>query len=87
MFYLEINFQINKCTLLSDNKSSCAMARLYIFFGYFCNRYLSEWFDPFVGLRQGCVMSPWLFNMDGVVREVIGRVIGRGVEMYVAATG
>ena len=30
----------------------------------------SEWFLVNVGLRQGCVMSPWLFNvyMDGVVR-------------------
>ena len=33
---------------------------------------VSEWFPVNVGLRQGCVMSPWLFNayMDGVVREV-----------------
>ena len=32
----------------------------------------SEWFPFNVGLRQGCVMSPWLFNeyMDGAVREV-----------------
>ena len=23
---------------------------------------VSEWFPANVGLRQGCVMSPWLFN-------------------------
>ena len=33
---------------------------------------VSEWLPVRVGLRQGCVMSSWLFNlyMDGVVREV-----------------
>ena len=33
---------------------------------------VSEWFPVNVGLRQGCVISPWVFNvyMDGVVREV-----------------
>ena len=43
----------------------------------------SEWFDVKVGLRQGCVMSPWLFNLyaDGVVREVNARVCERGVKM------
>ena len=39
----------------------------------------SEWFLVNVGLRQGCVMSKWLFNvyMDGVVREVNVRVLNR----------
>ena len=36
-----------------------------------------------MAVRQGCVMSPWLFNMymDGVVREVYNRVNGMGVSM------
>ena len=31
----------------------------------------SEWFDVEMGVRQGCTMSPWLFNlvMDSIVRE------------------
>ena len=44
---------------------------------------VSEWFDVNVGLSQGSVISPWLFNMyiDGVVREVNDRVLGRGIEL------
>ena len=44
---------------------------------------VSESFEVKMGLRQGCVMSPWLFNMymDGVVREVYSRVDGMGVKM------
>ena len=44
---------------------------------------MSEWFQVRVGLRQGCVMSPWLFNLyiDGVVREVNARVLGRGLKL------
>ena len=44
---------------------------------------VSEWFLMRVGLRQGCVMSPWLFNLyiDVVVREVNARVHGRGLKL------
>ena len=44
---------------------------------------VSEWFLVNDGLRHCCVMSPWLFNvyMDGVVREVYVRVLGKGLEL------
>ncbi len=44
----------------------------------------SEQFEIKVGLRQGCVMSPWLFSiyMDGVMREMNGKVGEVGVRMY-----
>ncbi|KAK3893161.1 hypothetical protein Pcinc_003002 [Petrolisthes cinctipes] len=44
---------------------------------------LSESFNISVGLRQGCVMSPWLFNiyMDGCMREVKAKVNGLGVKL------
>ena len=50
---------------------------------------VSELFPINVGLRQGCVMSQWLFNayMDGVVREVNVRVHGKGLELLSANGG
>ena len=38
----------------------------------------SEWFRIDNGVKQGCIMSPWLFNafMDTVVKEV-KMVMGR----------
>ena len=50
---------------------------------------MSEWFPVNVGLRQGCVMSPWLFNvhMDGVVREVNVMVLGKGLDLLCAKGG
>ena len=50
---------------------------------------MSEWFPVNVGLRQGCVMSPWFFNvyMDGVVLEVNVRVLGKGLELLSANGG
>ena len=50
---------------------------------------VSEWFPVKVCLRQGCVMSPWLFNiyMDGVVREVNMRVMERGLSLKTNENG
>ncbi len=44
----------------------------------------SEHFEIKVGLRQGCVMSPWLLNiyMYDVMREMRGKVGEVGVRMY-----
>ena len=41
---------------------------------------VSEWFPVIFGLRQCCVMSPWLFNvyMDGVIQEVMIGSLGKG---------
>ncbi len=41
----------------------------------------SEYFEIKVGLRQGCVMSPWLFSIYiyGVMREKKGKVKEVGV--------
>ena len=49
----------------------------------------SEWFPVNVGLRLGCVMFPWLFNayMDGVVREMNVRLLGKGLELLSANGG
>ena len=46
---------------------------------------VSEWFGVNVGLRQGCEMSLWLFNvyMYGMVREVNASVLGNGWNCWV----
>ena len=57
--------------------------------GFFHINYVTEWFQVNVGLRQGCVMSPWLFNvyMDGVVQGVNVRVLGKVLELLSANGG
>ena len=51
----------------------------------------SQWLPVIVRLREGCVMSPWLFSisvsMDGVVREVNVRLLTKGLELLSANSG
>ena len=44
----------------------------------------AEWFEVGVGLRQGCVMSPWLLNlfMDAAMKEVREKVGDVGVTLW-----
>ena len=65
--------------LLRGVKSLCVGSKACVRVG----NEVSEWFPVRVGLRQGCVMSPWLFNLyiDGVVREVNARALGRGLKL------
>ena len=46
------------------------------------NGKLSRWFPIYQGVRQGCVMSPWLFNIyiDGIIREAMDDFVG-GVQL------
>ena len=43
-----------------------------------------EWFELGVGLRQGCVMSPWLLNlfMDAAMKEVTEKAGDVGVTLW-----
>ncbi len=47
------------------------------------NGELSESFNVEVGVRQGCVMSPWLFNiyMDGCMKEMKCKVGNTGAKL------
>ena len=44
---------------------------------------VSESFEVRMGLRQGCVILPWRFNMymDGMARELYNRANRMGVSM------
>ncbi len=46
---------------------------------------MGECFKIKAGLRQRCVMSPWLFNifMDGVIREIKAKIVNIGIEMRI----
>src|SRR5678816_4156031 len=48
-----------------------------------------DWFSINSRVRQGCVMSPWLFNlyMDGVMKELEVGVAGNGVKMMEMSGG
>ena len=46
---------------------------------------LSVWFPDNIGLREGCVMSSWLFNVmrwcDGLLREMNIMMLGKKLEL------
>ncbi len=44
---------------------------------------LNEFFNLTVGLKQGCMMSLWLFSvyMDGVMKEIQGKKVDAGVPL------
>ena len=50
---------------------------------------VSDWFPVNVGLRQGCVMSMWLFNVYavGVVRMMNATVLGKGLKLLSLNSG
>ena len=50
---------------------------------------MSDWRPVNAGLRHGCVMSPWLFNvyMDSVVRQVNVRLLRKVLELLSANGG
>ena len=60
----------------NKGKGKCSMCKRQVEDG------VSEWFSVKVGLRQGCVLSPWLFNlfMDGVMKELKANILQRGVK-------
>src|SRR5678816_2255825 len=49
----------------------------------------SDWFSINSGVRQGCVMSPWFFNlcMDWVLKELKLSVTGNGVRIMEMSGG
>lgn len=64
---------LSDVTLLYEDANACVRV----------NGEVGERFKINEGVRQGCIMSSWLFNlfMDGVVREMKARVGKGGVDL------
>ena len=58
-------FKLDKLGITSDSKFSMALQSLYqnVQCAVRLNKHLSNWFDVNVGLKQGCLLSPGLFNL------------------------